>query len=234
MKYCVYKIINLINNKIYIGVHKTKDINDNYIGSGSLIKQAVKKYGIENFKKKILFVSQFECQAYKLEKLLVTEEFIKRDDTYNLKLGGIGGRHKNSYTDKEKSEKSDYLKKNNPSFTMTNETKLKMSKSKQGKPSNAKGNFKKQNDGKWENTAHIGENNPRAKIIYIFNQYNDIIYKCNGSFYKTLEENNMPMSYFRKTLINGEAADINLNYVRKINRELVKMYQGWYAKEIKE
>lgn len=35
MKYIVYKTTNLINNKIYVGVHRTNpDINDGYIGCG--------------------------------------------------------------------------------------------------------------------------------------------------------------------------------------------------------
>jgi hypothetical protein len=34
-KYIVYQTINLVNNKIYIGVHRTNpDIFDGYIGNG--------------------------------------------------------------------------------------------------------------------------------------------------------------------------------------------------------
>lgn len=51
--YCIYRIRNLINGKNYIGQHKYKSLNDIYLGSGKLIKQAAKKYGRENFKKYI-------------------------------------------------------------------------------------------------------------------------------------------------------------------------------------
>ena len=55
-----YKITNLINNHFYYGVHSTNNLNDGYFGSGVKLKQAVKKYGKENFKKEILFISSNE------------------------------------------------------------------------------------------------------------------------------------------------------------------------------
>ena len=48
MIYYVYQITNKINNKIYIGKRKYKGENpllDSYMGSGKLIKEAIKKYG---------------------------------------------------------------------------------------------------------------------------------------------------------------------------------------------
>ena len=102
MKYIVYKTVNLVNNKIYIGVHGTyKDEFDGYIGCGVDIYRpstyinpktpfqcAVKKYGIENFKRTTIKEFSIMEEAYALEAELVNENFIKRKDVYNLALGG--------------------------------------------------------------------------------------------------------------------------------------------------
>lgn len=108
MKYIVYLTTNIkskINgiNRIYIGVHKTKDPNifDGYIGCGVHVGQpstymypktpfqyAVKKYGTDSFQRSILYVFDNEEDAYNKEFELVDLEFIQQEHVYNIALGG--------------------------------------------------------------------------------------------------------------------------------------------------
>lgn len=88
--YTVYKTTNLVNGKIYVGLHITEDLNDNYLGSGSQIRAAVKKYGKENFKREYIKICSGPEEMYNLEAEIVNEDFVKRPDTYNMKTGGTG------------------------------------------------------------------------------------------------------------------------------------------------
>lgn len=81
----------MINGKIYIGMHQTEDLNDCYMGSGKYLKRAQTIHGIENFKKEYLHIfSSFEEMKEK-EAELVNEDFLERNDVYNLQSGGGGG-----------------------------------------------------------------------------------------------------------------------------------------------
>lgn len=106
MKYIVYQTVNLVNNKIYVGYHKTEnpEVFDGYLGNGVYItspssymnpttpfKYAVKKYGPKNFKRTTLAVFDTLDEARELEEQIVNYEFLKRKDTYNAALGGQGG-----------------------------------------------------------------------------------------------------------------------------------------------
>jgi len=85
----IYKITNLINGKIYIGQTSRKR-KKNYMGSGKLIKLAIKKYGRSKFSKEILE----ECSN--VEELNQKEIFyIKMYNSTDLRFGyniDIGGR----------------------------------------------------------------------------------------------------------------------------------------------
>lgn len=61
------------------------------MGSGKIIKSAIKKHGIENFKKTIVEHFNTAEEMFSREKQIVTDDFLTRKDTYNLRRGGTGG-----------------------------------------------------------------------------------------------------------------------------------------------
>ena len=87
----IYKIINKINNKIYIG-QSEKDVNVEYIGSGKILLKAIKKYGKANFNKEIIETCDSKEQLNEREKHWI--KFYNSNNRkigYNISIGGDGG-----------------------------------------------------------------------------------------------------------------------------------------------
>lgn len=105
IKFIVYCTTNLVNNKIYVGVHKTNpEYFDGYLGNGCYANQpgtykesktkfqrALIKYGTKKFKRVTIAVFDNEDEAYMLEADIVNEKFLQRPDVYNIALGGRSG-----------------------------------------------------------------------------------------------------------------------------------------------
>lgn len=84
----IYKTTNLVNGKIYIG--KDEKNNPNYLGSGKILKSAIKKYGEENFKKEILEICKTREELNEREKYWI-KKLKSIEEGYNIAEGGAGG-----------------------------------------------------------------------------------------------------------------------------------------------
>lgn len=85
----VYKTVNKVNGNYYIGKHKGK-LDDEYLGSGLILKQALEKYGKNSFQKEILVICLSEEEVRFWEKKIIDSK-IDDPKCYNLAPGGQGG-----------------------------------------------------------------------------------------------------------------------------------------------
>jgi hypothetical protein len=86
----IYKVINKINGKWYIG--KDASNRPHYYGSGIAINNAINKYGKENFEKIILETCLDKDHLIQREKAWILESGAVNDPmSYNLASGGEGG-----------------------------------------------------------------------------------------------------------------------------------------------
>jgi hypothetical protein len=90
MYYLIYKTTNKINQKYYYGAHCTNNVDDGYLGSGIALKKAIEKYGRENFYREIVELCDSEDEMYLKEEKVVAEHY-KKDECYNMNVGGRGG-----------------------------------------------------------------------------------------------------------------------------------------------
>jgi group I intron endonuclease len=87
----IYKTTNLLNGKIYIGQDTNND--PKYMGSGKIIRNAIKKYGKRNFSKEIL--EECETIEYLNEREIYWISLFNSTDNkigYNILSGGLGSR----------------------------------------------------------------------------------------------------------------------------------------------
>lgn len=153
MIHCVYKITCTSEEDVrfYIGKHSTSNIEDDYIGSGVKLKDYI-KFKNPKIIKEILATFNTEQEAYDYEAELVDEEWLKRPDVLNLKLGGNTAfvYSKESRDKMSKSRKGRFTGKDNPRYgvSLSPETRAKLSKAITGKPG--------PNTGKvWSDTSRI-------------------------------------------------------------------------------
>lgn len=86
----IYITTNLVNGKRYLGQKEFNQKNwKRYLGSGMAFKNALKKYGKENFRKDIIYICYSKEELNQIEyELSVYFDVVESDDWYNLVFGG--------------------------------------------------------------------------------------------------------------------------------------------------
>lgn len=122
----VYYTKNLVNDKIYIGQRTTSNLDDGYLGSGKLLKQAIRKYGKENFNRRICCFVNSKEDLNEAEKYWIAWWESTKNGGYNIANGGQGG-NLGEKVNKLISEKA-------KGRVFSEEIKRKMSEQRKGKP----------------------------------------------------------------------------------------------------
>ena len=101
MKY-IYEVKNRINEKTYYGQRTLPNgltfETDSYRGSGLHLGRAYKKYGYENFEKKLLVIGDFsQGEINRFEKCIIRIMRLSNKAEYNIADGGQGNIGKEAY-----------------------------------------------------------------------------------------------------------------------------------------
>jgi hypothetical protein len=87
----IYKTTCDVTGRWYIGMHSTSNLEDGYVGSGTILRRSIRKYGIENHTKEILEFLPTREELVLREVEIVNKELISDGLCMNLKEGGQGG-----------------------------------------------------------------------------------------------------------------------------------------------
>lgn len=121
----IYLTTNIVNGKIYVGqftFKKDKRLNAIYLGSGTVIEQAIKKYGRKNFKRKILKLcySINQLNGYETYYTLKYNPNLDKNIGYNQIIGPVrrsGNKNPMSYPNiRDKSIKANKITTSNEEY----------------------------------------------------------------------------------------------------------------------
>lgn len=125
----VYITKNTINNRIYIGKHESDKYDSSYLGSGKILKQAIDKYGKDNFTNSILYTAETIDELNSAEQAFIKEyRDLYGDAMYNIASGGDGGNVFKYATEDERSKFISKMTEINRKRCSSDEFKRKISK----------------------------------------------------------------------------------------------------------
>lgn len=87
----IYKTTCNVTKKWYVGMHSTNNLDDGYMGSGTILRHSIRKHGKTNHTKEILEYCDTRELLAKREREIVNQDLISDGFCMNLKEGGDGG-----------------------------------------------------------------------------------------------------------------------------------------------
>jgi group I intron endonuclease len=209
----IYLTTNKINGKKYIGMCKNTH-REKYIGSGKLLKQAIKKYGKENFDRVILQ----ECET--LDELSQSEIYwinfynaVEDNNFYNLTSGGFGGNSdyvKEYWSHLNKEERKVCRNWAKRSMVGSNNTMYGKKHTEETK----KLIGSKSVNRNWNKPNHFGSKNPNAKKVLVESDSGKKYYDCLKDFYNECKK--APYSTLKSIARGGRFSkkyEIKITYV---------------------
>lgn len=201
----IYKTTNLINQKYYIGMHSTDNLEDGYKGSGKILRASIKKYGKENFKFEILEYLDDRKTLKEREKEIVNKEEIDNKFCMNLQLGGGGGFAGEEHERKFREGASKSLKER-----WENEEYKKQMKKRLAEYTRANHLAKKIKQPNWKGKKHKEETKERLKFLKkgtgmgFTNSQANTIWITNGIINKKIKkEETLPEGFYKGRIQNS-------------------------------
>lgn len=207
----IYITTNTVNGKKYIGQTSFKrgdTRNSNYLGSGKYLKEALRKHGIENFTREVIFIAQsFEDLNWAEKHFIQQHDAVNSRNYYNV---SPGGRASLGFTGKKHTQERNQ-KLSNKLKGHTVSDKVRSIVSKTGK-------------------LNAGSNNGRAKHINIYDRSGKLMHTCHGNFEKTCREYGLPFLALKGSYLKeGKPLFQNKNPGNLKDMSSLE-YTGWYAK----
>lgn len=205
----VYLITNKINGKKYIGSSRKNQIDENYYGSGKVIKDALKKYGKNNFQRDILWEgkgNERKIETYFLEEVNAASNPLY----YNMTNDARGNNIHKEETKKTVSEKLTGRKFSKEICEKISKAKQGSTTSKKGKPDGPKPGVSKAHKGR------ISPNKGKSKQVALFT--------TSGKYIKTYQ------NYTQLALdININPETVRCQLIGKANTICNRQYKAQYV-----
>jgi group I intron endonuclease len=201
----VYLITNKINGRKYVGSSRKSQIDENYYGSGKVIKDALKKYGKENFQRDILWEGKGnarDIETYFLKKINAANNPLY----YNLTNDARGNNLHKEETKKTVSEKLTGKKFSKERCENISKAKKGSTTSKKGKSDGPKPKVSEAHKGR------ISPNKGKGKSVALYNINGEFIQQYN-SYYDLALDLNIHHETIRCQLIGKAKTICNKQYI---------------------